>query len=59
VSMRTEGIARSPDRDAEVSRRHSRFVVGKASEALQCRKAEQQIGRAETGPKARTVPARG
>ena len=59
MSARTEGAARVPDRGAEVSRGHSRFVVGKASEALQRRKAEQQIGRAETEPKARTVPARG
>ena len=34
-------------------------AVGKASEALQCRKAEQQIGQAVTESKARTVPARG
>jgi len=59
VSARTERAARLSDRGAEVSRGHSRFVVGKAREALQGRKAEQQIGRAETGPKARTVPARG
>ena len=31
---------------AEVSRRHIRPAVGKASEALQSRKAEKQIGRA-------------
>ena len=52
MSAWTEGAVRVPDRGAEVSRRHSRFVVGKASEALQCRKAEQQIGRSETEPKA-------
>ena len=52
MSAWTEEPVRGPDRGAEVSRRHSRFVVGKASEALQCRKAEQQIGRPETEPKA-------
>jgi hypothetical protein len=40
VSAWTEGAARVLDRGAEVSRGHSRFVVGKANEALQCRKAE-------------------
>ena len=40
MSVWTEGLARVSDRGAEVSRRHSRFVAGKASEALQCRKAE-------------------
>jgi len=40
VSARTEGAARVPDRGAEVSRGRSRFVVGKASEALQRRKVE-------------------
>ncbi len=49
MSARTEGVARFPDRGAEVSRGRSRFVVGKASEALQGRKAEQQIGRAGNG----------
>jgi hypothetical protein len=30
----TEGTARPPDRDAEVSRGHSRFVVGEARHLL-------------------------
>lgn len=32
-----------PDRMGEVSRGHSRYRAGKASEALQCRKAEKRI----------------
>ena len=40
VAAATEGAARQPDRAAEVSRGRSRSVVGKASEALRCRKAE-------------------
>src|SRR6202163_1810750 len=48
VPRTTEGSERPPDRGAEVSRRHSRSAVGKASEALHGRKAEQRIGRAET-----------
>jgi len=35
-------------------------AVGEASEALQCRKAEKQIGQAgNDDPKARTVPRKG
>src|SRR5438874_6003649 len=40
----TEEVERPPDRGAEVSRRLSRPSRRKASEALQSRKAEQQIG---------------
>jgi hypothetical protein len=59
VSAWTEGTVRVSDRDAEVSRGHSRFVVGKAREALQCRKAEQQIGRAGNGAEGPNGPREG
>jgi len=59
VSARTEGAARVPDRGAEVSRGHSRFVVGRASEALQRRKVEQQIGRAGNGAEGPNGPRKG
>jgi len=59
VSRWTEGAARVPDRGAEVSRGHSRFVVGKASEALQRRKVEQQIGRTGNGAEGPNGPRKG
>ena len=42
----TEGGRSCSDRSAEVSRGHTRSEAGKASEAPQCRKAGEQIGRA-------------
>ena len=46
VAKATEPAERLADRPAEVSRGHSRLVVGGASEALQSRKVEKRIGRA-------------
>jgi len=59
VSARTEGTARSPDRGAEVSRRHSRFVVGEASEALQRRKAETTDRPSRNGTEGPNGPRKG
>jgi hypothetical protein len=59
VSAWTEGAARRPDRGAEVSRGRSRSVVGKAIEALQRRKAEQQIGQAGNGAEGPNGPREG
>jgi len=51
-----EGRAIDPDRMGEVSRGHSRYSEGKASETLQGRKAEKAICRAvKLILKARTV----
>jgi len=48
VPRGTEGGGSRSDRSAEVSRGQSRSEAGKASEAPQCRKAGQRIGRAAT-----------
>jgi hypothetical protein len=48
LSARTGGRVTGTERPGEVSRGYSRPGAGKASEAPQCRKAGQQIGRAAT-----------
>jgi hypothetical protein len=48
VPKATEGAERPPDRGQKSAEGVIGQAVGKASEALQGRKAEQQIGRAET-----------
>jgi len=48
LSERSRGWATGSDRPGEVSRGYSRYEAGEASEALQSRKVEKQIGRAAT-----------
>jgi len=56
----TEDEAIHLDRVAEVSRGQSNHAVGEDIEALQCRKAEQQLGRAGNGDRRpERYPARG
>ena len=50
---------RAPDRGAEVSRGHSRFVAGKASEALQRRKAESTDRPSRNGIEGPNGPRKG